>query len=164
MSTKYVRSLNIATIAVVLLGTAIVVARSSRSSAHVAATHVNVGEIGIDFGKAPRTVVIVLQEECHYCEASIPFYRGLLAKRTERGGTFHVAVAAPSRNAGIDTFLSERLFVPDSIALFNRSNALQVPMTPTILVADSTGRVEAMWVGALSRDREEELLNYLFPL
>ncbi len=36
---------------------------------------------GVDWGKAPHTLVLALQTGCHFCADSAPFYRALLKER-----------------------------------------------------------------------------------
>ena len=118
--------------------------------------------LGIDFGKAPRTLVVVLQEECSFCTASMPFYRTLIETRTLHHTKLQIAVAAPQRNTGIAAYLAAQHVEPDAIVNFKRSDLPQVHATPTLLVAGSHGEVLVSWNGALSPGREAEVLDYLF--
>src|SRR5262245_53592825 len=48
---------------------------------------------GIDFRQADRTLVLVLRKSCHFCEASMPFYRVLADGQKQLDGT-HLVVAS----------------------------------------------------------------------
>ena len=113
--------------------------------------------VGIDFGAAPRTLVLVLQEGCPACTSSMPFYR-LVAERAP--GDVQIVVTAPEDNAGIDVYLSSHDVVPDAVVLFG-SGELPVSSTPTVLLADSGGLVTHAWVGVLSAAFQDDLLAVL---
>ena len=117
---------------------------------------------GIEFAAASYTLILVVQQECPTCAASMPFYRRI----TDRAnGDVQVVVAAPARNVGIRRYLGAHGVEPDSIVLLGPegNEALPVSMTPTLLLTDSSGRVLHAWVGKLSREAEEDLLVGLFP-
>ena len=61
-------------------------------------------EIGIDFTARPRTLVMVIQSSCGYCQESAPFYRRIIERDA---ADVQVVVAAPSTDAGIDSYLTE---------------------------------------------------------
>ena len=116
---------------------------------------------GIEFAAASHTLVLVVQQECPACAASMPFYRRI----TDRvDGDVQVVVAAPARNVGIRDYLGAHGVEPDSIVLLGPegNGALPVSMTPTLLLTDSSGRVLHAWVGKLSGETEEDLLVGLF--
>lgn len=115
-------------------------------------------EIGIDFTARPRTLVMVIQSGCGYCQESAPFYRRII----ERDATdVQVVVAAPSNDAGIDSYLTEAGLDPDSVVLVDPWR-LPVPSTPTLLLVAGDGLVTHAWVGMLDAEREAAVLDVLF--
>lgn len=115
-------------------------------------------EIGIDFTARPRTLVMVIQSSCGYCQESAPFYRRIIERDA---ADVQVVVAAPSTDAGIDSYLTETGLDPDSVVLVDRWR-LPVPSTPTLLLVADDGLVTHAWVGMLDAEREAAVLDVLF--
>ena len=113
---------------------------------------------GIDFGAAPRTLILAIQQDCPACAASMPFYRRL----TDRVTTdVQVVVAAGLGDVEIERYLSAYGIEPDAVVR-RSSDTLPVSVTPTLLLVDATGLVEHFWVGLLSAPAEQDLLTGLF--
>ena len=111
---------------------------------------------GIDLSAAERTLVAVLRSDCPFCDQSKPFYEQL-AKRDRTG--VQIVVAAPRGDADIESY--RPVLEPDSI-VFVEPGVLPVSGTPTLLLVDSDGLVEAAWIGLLGSDRQKEVLTAVF--
>lgn len=116
---------------------------------------------GIQFEAAGHTLILVVQQECPACGLSMPFYQRLTEQSTP---DVQVVVAAPERNVDIEGYLRRHGVNPDAIVLLGPegAEALPVSVTPTLLLADSRGVVQHAWVGMMSRDAQEDLVNVLF--
>ena len=114
--------------------------------------------IGIDFGAAPRTLILVLQEGCPACAISMPFYRSVVERAP---ADVQIVVAAPEDNVGIDAYLTRHGVMPDAVVLVGR-DGVPASSTPTLLLANSSGLVTHAWVGVLSPAFEEDVLAALF--
>jgi hypothetical protein len=116
-----------------------------------------------DFAAKERTLILALQEGCSYCEESMPFYRKLsMAVASDCSGVGLVA-AFPHPPPIADSLLAQhRLDLPRLTDLSLES--LGVPGTPTLMLVDHSGKVLDVWVGRLSRDREEEVMAALQPV
>ena len=112
-------------------------------------------DAGIDFAVAERTLVMVLQSDCRYCEQSVPFYRSL--PRQPRG--VQVVIVAPPGDVEIDAY--REIVQPDAV-LFVEPTILPVTGTPTLLLVDQEGNVEASWRGLLDVTREEDVRRTVF--
>lgn len=110
--------------------------------------------LGIDFDAAPHTLILVLQEGCPGCAVSMPFYRRILDRSVSE---MLVVVAAPKRDPPIRPYLASQEVVPDAVIGASRDD-LPVPMTPSVVLVDSSGLVLHVWVGVLSSALEEEVL------
>lgn len=108
---------------------------------------------GIDFGAAERTLIMVLQSDCTFCERSAPFYR-----RLPRDADAQIVIAAPVGDTDIESY--RELIEPDEV-VFVEPGLLPVSGTPTLLLVDSEGRVDAAWIGLLDSEREAEVLDAL---
>ena len=109
--------------------------------------------VGVDFTAASRTLMMVVQSDCRYCEQSKPFY-----ERLPRSGDLQVIIAAPPGDLGIDSY--RELVRPDDI-VFVGPGELPVSATPTLLLVNGEGVVESAWIGLLNGQREAEVIEAL---
>lgn len=126
-------------------------------------TEIIVGRsLGIDFGQAHKTLILVLRQDCEFCTASMPFYRAMLAaRRSSIGPRLQLAVAAPARDTGIGAYLEGHGVVPDVLVQMAPGD-LPATLAPTILLVDSRGTILEKWDGALTKQDEQRLLERLF--
>lgn len=115
-----------------------------------------------DFTAHERTLILAIQEDCRYCEASMPFYKEITARINGGCSGYGLVAVLPNPPAAADRFLSQYgLEIP---RLANtRLLSLGVTGTPTVVLVDHEGTVLDVWVGELSRDGEQELLALLDP-
>ena len=121
MRSKVEIAVNVTTIGLVL---AVVVLLSQRYQSRSATRNVARGATlsksrGIDFGRAPRTLVVVLQQECSFCAEAMPFYRKLIESRKLHRTKLQIAVAAPQRNKDIAAYLAAQQVKPDATVNVN---------------------------------------------
>jgi len=109
--------------------------------------------VGIDFGAAEQTLIMVLQSDCRYCERSRPFYERLPGDTSTQ-----IVIAAPVGDTDIEGY--RELIEPDEL-VFVESGVLPVGGTPTLLLVDPEGRVDAAWIGLLDSEREAEVMDAL---
>ena len=111
---------------------------------------------GADWQSAPVSVSLQISSTCHFCDESMPFYRQLMAAR--QNGAAEVPVIVASRDA-IDVMrghLDDQQVAVDKV-LHSRMDGF-APVTPTVYVVDSKGKVERAYVGKLDPSGEKELL------
>lgn len=114
--------------------------------------------IGIDLANAPRTLIMVLDSGCRFCQESMPLYRRLLERDMS---DVQIVVAAPLYDTGIEDYLASESVSPDSV-VFVESGSLPVSSTPALLLVDGEGLVTHAWIGLLSTDREQEVFDALW--
>jgi hypothetical protein len=100
------------------------------------------------------TLVLVLQKGCRYCEESSAFYRRLHDQRS--GSQPRMLAAVPGDKTEIARYLSEQGVVVDDIINASLSD-INVSFTPTLLLVDRSGKVNAVWVGKLDARKETEV-------
>lgn len=115
---------------------------------------------GVDYKSAPRTVIIALSPACAYCQESLPFYNRLARLKEERGSDINLTAVFPSAKSEIDKYVTQNQLRLNAVAGVNLET-INVPATPAILVVDDAGRVENFWLGKLSKDGEQEVLEAL---
>ena len=112
-----------------------------------------------DFGRAKKTVIVTVQDGCNYCEMSLPFYaqlNQLISAHPQdqmialvRAGSTQVKSQLEHRGINALNVSNEWL---DSVGIIG---------TPTLMIVNSTGRIEHTWVGRLSSHGESEVKGNL---
>lgn len=115
--------------------------------------------LNVDWSKSNRTLLLVLQEGCHFCSESAPFYQRL-ARETAQASGVHLVAVLPQDTAEGAKYLKS-LSVPIQDVRQAQLDSLKVMGTPTLILIDDKGVVTNSWVGKLSSDKEAEVLNQL---
>ncbi len=115
---------------------------------------------GYDWSSRQRTLVLALQTDCAYCEASMPFYKRLAAVANERRATHGMISVFPNSQTDVDRLL-ERIGLQVPAVATTTLAALGVSGTPTLILVDSTGTVLKTWIGQLAPAGELEVTNAL---
>jgi hypothetical protein len=97
----------------------------------------------ISWREAKRTLVIVTQSTCPYCERSTAFWKRLVTARDEQRSPLKI-VAVSSDNVNTTR---EYLAVHDVTVDAFASAVLAVRGTPSLLLVDSQGLVLQSWMG-----------------
>lgn len=145
------RVLNFATIGV-LIGIVVILGQRLLPPP---ATTISPEAAGIDSSRAARTLMVAVREGCSSCDASMPFYRKLLAERRD---DLQNVVVAPE---DVGAYLAKHQVAPDAVVHVRNRTALPIQRTPTILAVNRKGEVVAEWEGALTAEQESEVLQYL---
>ena len=113
--------------------------------------------VGYDWTRTP-TLAFVLRQGCHFCEASMPFYRHLVSLRDAgRLNAQFIALFPDEGNVGANILKSQNVSMPVFSNIKMRT--FKVQGTPTLILADKSGRVSSTWVGELSSTDEENLIQ-----
>ena len=110
---------------------------------------------GIDLTAAPRTLVFAIQSSCHFCSESMAFYREI---SRQKSAGLRLVVVAPDDPVSAKSYVAANGFAPDAIASSDLT-AIRVSGTPTLLLVNSAGIIERVWMGKLSPAREKEVLT-----
>lgn len=128
---------------------------STRSSGFVDQVGSNVKLAGASWSTSPKTVVLALSTQCHFCKVSAGFYRTLVGSaRPER---FRVVAAVRESAQELRPHLAELGI--ESVQTVGEVDfaTLGVEVTPTVLVVDRGGTVQAAWRGKLTPSQEREV-------
>lgn len=159
LKAKFEFAANLATIliAVLVLG---FIGRSYFSSTRHAGSQISVGaKLNLNsenWGQNGRTIVLAMSTSCHFCTESADFYRRLV-QACEARHVRMVAILPQSVSEGND-YLQKLNIRVDEV----RQAALrefQIQGTPTVLLVDSRGAVQDVWVGKLPPEKEVEVLK-----
>lgn len=110
----------------------------------------------IDWQKNGSTLLLAVSTTCHFCTESAPFYQRLVK---ERGDTRLVALLPQTAGEG-QSYLTKLGVNVDEVKQISPT-AIGLRGTPTIILVDSQGRISNTWVGVLSQNSENEVLNQL---
>jgi len=105
-------------------------------------------------------IVLAVSSACSLCTESMPFYRRLLAARPAGSPVRVVAWTYDAVEQG-EAYLHGHGVHPDRVVAIDRGRA-RLRGTPTVLLVDGRGSVEAVWEGVLSQGQEEDVLARAF--
>lgn len=106
----------------------------------------------IKYGSSTQTLLMFLSSHCRYCEQSAPFYAELL-KSTPRSRVLAIGQEPVSN---LQMFLQQRGVEVDDVLRVDGA-LFRVPATPSLVLADSNGKVLRTWRGLLTEDQESEV-------
>jgi thioredoxin-related protein len=116
---------------------------------------------GVDLAAASRTLVMVLREDCHYCQESLQFYQRLSQARAKRPvKDLRIIVASTDARDALAEYLKSKQVDVDQVVTV-AAGLLKVPGTPSLLLVDPTGKILNFWRGKLPAQQEEEALRTL---
>jgi hypothetical protein len=112
---------------------------------------------GLNWAANGRTLILALQVSCPYCKQSMSFYRSILQSGA---GKFHSVAVLPDVVEDSTAYLARSALSITDIRQANL-DSMGITGTPTILIVDRQGKVDASWTGKLSTEREEEVFRKL---
>lgn len=112
---------------------------------------------GVNWSANEKTLVLALQEDCHFCSESAPFYRRLVQESVAHGSV-HLLAVLPNQDSESRNYLS-RLGVAIPDIRQAQLSSIHVQGTPTLILVGNTGAVERVWIGQLPSDQEQEVIK-----
>lgn len=107
-----------------------------------------------------RVLVLALSTQCRYCAESAGFYRRLLESTASDSKVEVVGVFSNPSDEVHKTLANWKLNLKRVVSDIDFREA-GIPATPTLLLLQPSGRIEKVWVGALHRGQEDEVLRAL---
>ena len=111
---------------------------------------------GVDWSTSKATLVIAMSSECRYCVDSASFYKDL----THRNHAAPIVIVMPQRKQAAQEFLRRYMVTPNNV-ISAELTSIQVSATPTVLLISSSGVVEKVWVGELTKTQQQEVFTSL---
>ena len=112
----------------------------------------------VEWQKNQKTILLVLQKSCKYCTESMPFYKTLISKASEKGVKVIAVLPDPLEESNL-YFKENGLEIQD--VRQSSLNTVNVSGTPTLMLLNEKGEVSNSWVGKLFPDKEQEVINQL---
>jgi hypothetical protein len=109
----------------------------------------------VNWHDSPRNIVLVLSTTCHFCKESSGFYRKLVEDCRNHARTVAFFPQTPQE---AQAYLKAEDVQVDEVKHAN-FQSLQIGGTPTLLLVDSNGVVQKVWLGKLTEAKEQEVLD-----
>jgi hypothetical protein len=132
-------------------------ARVRRSLPDAPLTGSSLAVFDFNWPRDKQTLVLILQEGCHFCTDSADFYRRL-ATLARRDANTRLLAVLPTAVEVSSRYLKE-LRVPISEIRQSALGRINIAGTPTLLLVNDRGVVTRSWVGQLSREKETEVIE-----
>jgi thioredoxin-related protein len=110
---------------------------------------------GEDFSAAGNTLIVALQQGCHYCSESVPFYQKII---NGRANGLHLMALLPEDNR--PQYIQDLHLEINDIKQVKFSQ-YRIGGTPTLILVDRGGKIKNVWMGKLTPPIEQEVLNTL---
>ncbi len=104
-----------------------------------------------------HTLVLALRNVCHFCEASMPFYRKLAQLEQSSQLSAHLIAVFPDDPAVVRKVVETQQLAVEVLPLFELGQ-VKVQATPTLMLVDEQGRVSKVWMGQLPATEEAEVI------
>lgn len=115
--------------------------------------------LNVEYKTHSRTLILVLDKDCVYCERSAGFYKQLLDVQSKDATTTQLVAALPNDNWEGKQYLRkeglERLPYVSNIRL----DQLKITALPTLILVDRMGAVLESWSGLLDDERQGQVLE-----
>jgi peroxiredoxin len=105
-----------------------------------------------------KTLLLVMQKGCHFCTESMPFYKTLISKASEKG--VKVIAVLPNSFEESNQYLKENGIQLQEVRQ-TPLKSVNVSGTPTLMLLNDQGEVSNSWVGKLFPEQEQEVINQL---
>jgi len=112
---------------------------------------------GVQFAAQSRTLVIAISTQCHFCRESEPFYKELAEKFATR---IKLVTVLPQPQSEAEQYVHQAI-APGVQVVSSPLDSLGVTGTPTLLLVDSSGRVQKAWVGKLDGPAQQQVQSLL---
>lgn len=111
-----------------------------------------------DWSANRKTLILVLQKDCHFCSESMPFYKKLSEKAKEKG--IKLIAVLPNSREESQLYLKENGLEIQEIKQA-QLNSINVRGTPTLILVNDKSEVLDSWIGKLPSQKEQEVIDKL---
>ncbi len=110
---------------------------------------------GVQYPQTRNSLVLALSTDCHFCKASLPFYKELASKSL---GHVDVVAVLPQPLSEAQDYIQQAA-VPTTRVISADLATIGVSGTPTVLLLDRAGKVQEAWLGHLDESRQKQVLS-----
>lgn len=114
----------------------------------------------VDWSNNAKTLVVFTRHGCRYCIASRPFYKGIVEIAQNPSHNVEILFVTPD-DPSVAIF--DLPTVSGNILVRNNSSIFKyIDGTPTLMLINSKGKLEEVWVGQLSQSQERDVIHRVF--
>ena len=112
----------------------------------------------VNWSRQPKTLILVLQSGCRFCNESAPFYKSVI--EAARNKNIKLIAVLPT---GVDESIEHlnKLGLTNIEVKQSSLDSLQVSGTPTLILTNDKGEVTNYWVGKLPPNKEMDVISKL---
>jgi rhodanese-related sulfurtransferase len=114
---------------------------------------------GVEWKRAPRSVVLLIRTSCPFCNKSAAFYSRLSHAVSQGSWTRLIVVTGPANKGQIAGWLQANQIQANEVAVAPSPLALGFRRTPTLLIVDASGVISDVFVGMASPAEEQRILQ-----
>ena len=119
------------------------------------------------FQTAERHLLMYLKSTCRFCDESKPFYERLASHvRLQQGSPPRLTVLSTDSVQVIGGYVANNTAL-SGVSIFSLDTTLltqlRLPGTPSLVLVNSRGIVQRVWLGKLSAQGETDVFSTLFP-
>lgn len=112
----------------------------------------------VSYAGQPKTLILALQTNCHFCNESAPFYKRLIEETKGKNVKFVAVFPTEVKD-------STKHLIKLGLAGFEVKqapiSALDASGTPTLILINDKGEVTNFWVGKLPAEKESEVIHQI---
>lgn len=112
----------------------------------------------VDLTAQPKTLILALQTTCRFCNESASFYKRLVEGTKDKN--VKIVAVFPTSVEEATAHLNQ-LGVAGMEVKQAPISALETSGTPTLILTNQQGEVTNYWIGKLTPDREQEVINQI---
>jgi thioredoxin-related protein len=114
---------------------------------------------GVHFRAQRDSLVLGISTSCHFCNESMPFYKGLA---NQLKGRLDLVAVLPQAQTEAENYV-KAAGLSEARVVSSNLGSIGVYATPTLLLVDSTGKVKSEWVGKLDDATQKKVLATVLP-
>ena len=115
---------------------------------------------GVHFPTQRDSLVLGISTSCHFCNESMPFYKGLA---DQLQGRLDLVAVLPQTQIEAENYV-KAAGLSDARGVSSNLGSIGGYATPTLLLVDSTGKVKSEWGGKLDDAAQKKVLAAVLPL
>ena len=115
---------------------------------------------GVDFSKSRKTLVLFIRSSCDYCIKSLPFYREITNDPSHRRPERRIVVAGVEPALTLEAFTRQNHLLVDGVVSV-RPETVRIRAAPTLVLVNSSGVIERIWVGEQPGARRAAIMKIL---
>lgn len=127
-----------------------------RQTEPVIGTKVNLP--GMTWSPQSKTLILVLQTGCRFCNESAPFYKQII--ESVRSENVKLVAVFPTEVEGSTSHLNKLGLTNIDVKQLSLAD-LQVRGTPTLILTNESGEITKFWIGKLPPDKEADVISEL---